>query len=68
MAYVHIGDGCGVVVQGSGVGVEGFGRIDSGAYTPKSNTRNRIPGTNCAEIAVSCIGFRGIRGYSAVQK
>eukprot|EP00961_Rhodomonas_salina_P066697 895665-Rhodomonas_salina.1 len=27
---------------------------------PKSNTRNRIPGTNCTEIAVSCIGFRGV--------
>eukprot|EP00961_Rhodomonas_salina_P073958 993844-Rhodomonas_salina.2 len=24
-------------------------------YTPKSKTRNRIPGTPCTEIAVSCI-------------
>eukprot|EP00961_Rhodomonas_salina_P001610 22478-Rhodomonas_salina.3 len=28
---------------------------------PKSNTRNRIPGTNCADVAVSCIAFRGGR-------
>eukprot|EP00961_Rhodomonas_salina_P211122 2851107-Rhodomonas_salina.2 len=25
------------------------------AHAPKSNTRNLIPGTNCTEIAVSCI-------------
>eukprot|EP00961_Rhodomonas_salina_P153710 2069939-Rhodomonas_salina.2 len=24
------------------------------------NTRNRIPGANCTEIAVSCIWFRGV--------
>eukprot|EP00961_Rhodomonas_salina_P073355 985834-Rhodomonas_salina.2 len=30
------------------------------AYTPKSNTRDRIPGTNCTEFAVSCIGFWGV--------
>eukprot|EP00961_Rhodomonas_salina_P259911 3512361-Rhodomonas_salina.1 len=24
-------------------------------YTPKSSARNRIPGTKCTEIAVSCI-------------
>eukprot|EP00961_Rhodomonas_salina_P074138 996185-Rhodomonas_salina.1 len=29
-------------------------------YTLKSNTRNRIPGTNLTEIAVSCVGFRGV--------
>eukprot|EP00961_Rhodomonas_salina_P060745 815555-Rhodomonas_salina.5 len=29
-------------------------------YAPKSDARNRIPGTNCAEIAVSCLGFRGV--------
>eukprot|EP00961_Rhodomonas_salina_P088247 1186966-Rhodomonas_salina.1 len=29
------------------------------AFTPKSKTRNRIPGTNRVEFAVSCIGFRG---------
>eukprot|EP00961_Rhodomonas_salina_P236591 3197374-Rhodomonas_salina.2 len=29
------------------------------AYSPKSNTRNRIPGTKCTASAVSCIGFRG---------
>eukprot|EP00961_Rhodomonas_salina_P020775 279440-Rhodomonas_salina.1 len=28
-------------------------------YTAKSNTGNRIPGTNCIENAVSGIGFRG---------
>eukprot|EP00961_Rhodomonas_salina_P153700 2069785-Rhodomonas_salina.1 len=27
--------------------------------TPKSNTRNRITGTNCTEIAVSPFRFRG---------
>eukprot|EP00961_Rhodomonas_salina_P247688 3346199-Rhodomonas_salina.1 len=31
-------------------------------YTAKLNSRNRIPGTTCAEIAVSCIGFRGVPG------
>eukprot|EP00961_Rhodomonas_salina_P048483 650805-Rhodomonas_salina.1 len=29
-------------------------------YSAKSNTRNRIPGTNCTESAVSCPGFRGV--------
>eukprot|EP00961_Rhodomonas_salina_P188677 2546318-Rhodomonas_salina.3 len=29
-------------------------------YTPKSKARNRIPGTNCDEMAVSCIRFRGV--------
>eukprot|EP00961_Rhodomonas_salina_P238213 3219822-Rhodomonas_salina.1 len=28
-------------------------------YTPKSNARNRSPGTNCTEIVVSCIRLRG---------
>eukprot|EP00961_Rhodomonas_salina_P019477 262375-Rhodomonas_salina.1 len=27
--------------------------------TPKSNTRNRIPGSNCTESAGSCLEFRG---------
>eukprot|EP00961_Rhodomonas_salina_P156825 2111463-Rhodomonas_salina.1 len=26
--------------------------------TPKSNTRNRLAGTDCTAIAVSCLGFR----------
>eukprot|EP00961_Rhodomonas_salina_P138628 1864984-Rhodomonas_salina.2 len=30
---------------------------------PKSNTRNRVPGTNRTEIAVSCIGFRRARAH-----
>eukprot|EP00961_Rhodomonas_salina_P010842 145058-Rhodomonas_salina.1 len=38
--------------------------------TPKSNTRNRIPGTNCNRIpgtnctktALACVGFRGVVG------
>eukprot|EP00961_Rhodomonas_salina_P204768 2763685-Rhodomonas_salina.1 len=30
------------------------------AFTRKSNTRNRITGTNCTQIAVSCTGFRGV--------
>eukprot|EP00961_Rhodomonas_salina_P032757 441538-Rhodomonas_salina.1 len=29
------------------------------SYSPKSKTRNRIPRTNCTELAVSGIGFRG---------
>eukprot|EP00961_Rhodomonas_salina_P038743 520849-Rhodomonas_salina.1 len=29
-------------------------------YTANSNTRNRIPGANGTENAVSCIGFRGV--------
>eukprot|EP00961_Rhodomonas_salina_P270282 3651257-Rhodomonas_salina.2 len=29
-------------------------------YTANSNTRNRIPGTNCTENAVSLIGFQGV--------
>eukprot|EP00961_Rhodomonas_salina_P164602 2217743-Rhodomonas_salina.3 len=29
-------------------------------YTPKANRRNRIPGTHCTELAVSCTGFRGV--------
>eukprot|EP00961_Rhodomonas_salina_P163799 2205957-Rhodomonas_salina.2 len=33
------------------------------AYSPKSNTRNRIPGTSCTEIAASCIGLRGASQY-----
>eukprot|EP00961_Rhodomonas_salina_P117578 1582574-Rhodomonas_salina.1 len=33
------------------------GSMRSEIYTPKSNPRNRIHGTNCAENAVSCIGF-----------
>eukprot|EP00961_Rhodomonas_salina_P095940 1290256-Rhodomonas_salina.1 len=28
--------------------------------SPKPNTRNRVPGTNCTENAVSCLGFRGV--------
>eukprot|EP00961_Rhodomonas_salina_P240002 3242609-Rhodomonas_salina.1 len=34
-------------------------------YTPKSNTRNRIPGTNCAVQAVFTIGFRGVLTFGA---
>eukprot|EP00961_Rhodomonas_salina_P220021 2974596-Rhodomonas_salina.1 len=30
-------------------------------YPPKSNRRNRISGTNCAETVVSCLGFRGVQ-------
>eukprot|EP00961_Rhodomonas_salina_P019846 267176-Rhodomonas_salina.3 len=29
-------------------------------HTPKSHIRNRIPGANCTENAVSCIAFRGV--------
>eukprot|EP00961_Rhodomonas_salina_P241068 3257285-Rhodomonas_salina.1 len=29
------------------------------AHTAKSKERNRIPGTNCTETAVCCVGFRG---------
>eukprot|EP00961_Rhodomonas_salina_P212170 2864630-Rhodomonas_salina.1 len=32
----------------------------TGASKPNSNTRNRIPGTNGTEIAVSYVGFRGV--------
>eukprot|EP00961_Rhodomonas_salina_P119680 1610581-Rhodomonas_salina.1 len=32
-----------------------YGRL---VHPEKSNTRNRIPGTNCAENAVSCLWFR----------
>eukprot|EP00961_Rhodomonas_salina_P295034 3935068-Rhodomonas_salina.1 len=32
-------------------------------YTPKSNTRKRMPGTPWTEIAVSCIGFRSVGRY-----
>eukprot|EP00961_Rhodomonas_salina_P086874 1168353-Rhodomonas_salina.1 len=32
-----------------------YGATSTGLYTPKSNTRNRTPGTICAENAVSCI-------------
>eukprot|EP00961_Rhodomonas_salina_P139950 1883349-Rhodomonas_salina.4 len=35
-------------------------------YTPKSDARNRIPCTSCTEIAVSCIGFRGVQSLSAI--
>eukprot|EP00961_Rhodomonas_salina_P119635 1610013-Rhodomonas_salina.2 len=35
------------------------------AYTPKSNTRKRMPGTNCTEIVFSCIGFRSVRASIA---
>eukprot|EP00961_Rhodomonas_salina_P142295 1916294-Rhodomonas_salina.2 len=28
---------------------------------PKSNARTCIPGANCAENAVSCVGFRGVQ-------
>eukprot|EP00961_Rhodomonas_salina_P303207 3941137-Rhodomonas_salina.4 len=35
-------------------------------YTPNSNTRNRISGTNCTEIAVSCIGFRNV-GFATAR-
>eukprot|EP00961_Rhodomonas_salina_P082129 1104534-Rhodomonas_salina.1 len=27
----------------------------------ETDVRNRIPGTNCTEIAVSCIRFRGVK-------
>eukprot|EP00961_Rhodomonas_salina_P002354 32586-Rhodomonas_salina.1 len=30
-------------------------RLIAAAYTPKSNTRNRTPGTNCTEIVISRI-------------
>jgi len=33
----------------------GTGHCVALAYTPKANTRNRVPGTVCAENAVSCI-------------
>eukprot|EP00961_Rhodomonas_salina_P103893 1397953-Rhodomonas_salina.1 len=32
------------------------------ACTAKSKTRNRFPGTNGTEIAVSCTGFRDVPG------
>eukprot|EP00961_Rhodomonas_salina_P011719 157564-Rhodomonas_salina.5 len=31
-----------------------------GAVHCELNTRNRFPGTNCAENEVSCVGFRGV--------
>eukprot|EP00961_Rhodomonas_salina_P199343 2688877-Rhodomonas_salina.1 len=34
-------------------------------YTPKSNTRNLIPGTKCTETVVSCIGLRGVPAWAA---
>eukprot|EP00961_Rhodomonas_salina_P137306 1847225-Rhodomonas_salina.1 len=37
-----------------------LGTLPAVWHTPKSNTRNRIPGTNRAAIAVSCIRFRGV--------
>eukprot|EP00961_Rhodomonas_salina_P167171 2253024-Rhodomonas_salina.2 len=38
----------------------------TGLYNPKSNTRKRIPGTNCTEIVVSCTGFRAV-GHLAIH-
>eukprot|EP00961_Rhodomonas_salina_P075277 1010021-Rhodomonas_salina.3 len=38
----------------------------AGAYTANSNTRNRIPGTNFTDDAVSCTGFRGVGRYRAI--
>eukprot|EP00961_Rhodomonas_salina_P133319 1793474-Rhodomonas_salina.2 len=32
------------------------GQRVAAAYRPKSNTRNRIPGTNCTEIACRGVG------------
>lgn len=32
-------------------------------YTPKSNARHRIAGTNCSENAFSCPGFWGVPGW-----
>eukprot|EP00961_Rhodomonas_salina_P013458 180459-Rhodomonas_salina.1 len=36
------------------------GRGAASAYTAKSNTRNRIPGTKCAEFSVSGTVFQGV--------
>eukprot|EP00961_Rhodomonas_salina_P162983 2195401-Rhodomonas_salina.4 len=30
-------------------------------YTPKSDARNCVPGTNCAENSLSCVSFWGVR-------
>eukprot|EP00961_Rhodomonas_salina_P018078 243159-Rhodomonas_salina.3 len=37
-------------------------RQDRRPYTPKSNPRNLIPGTNRTEVAGSCSAFRGVGG------
>eukprot|EP00961_Rhodomonas_salina_P268300 3625840-Rhodomonas_salina.3 len=53
-----------VPLGGSPVPGQGIGYLSSGQriadYTPKSITRNRIPGTNCTELAVSCVGHRDV--------
>eukprot|EP00961_Rhodomonas_salina_P073878 992775-Rhodomonas_salina.5 len=38
------------------------------AYSLKSNTRNRISGTNCTEIAVSCTVLRAVGGVGALPQ
>eukprot|EP00961_Rhodomonas_salina_P176449 2378158-Rhodomonas_salina.3 len=35
-------------------------RYRAAVYGTKSKTRNCIPGTKCAELATSCICFRGV--------
>eukprot|EP00961_Rhodomonas_salina_P157982 2126526-Rhodomonas_salina.1 len=37
----------------------GVNLTSNDAFPANGNTRNRLAGTNCAEIAVSCTGFRG---------
>eukprot|EP00961_Rhodomonas_salina_P189769 2560232-Rhodomonas_salina.2 len=56
-------------LEGANLRIEWSARLNKTAghvlpYTPKSNTRNRIPGTNCTEIAVSCFGFRSVPPYA----
>eukprot|EP00961_Rhodomonas_salina_P301879 3940644-Rhodomonas_salina.6 len=37
------------------------------SYTPKSNTRKRISGTKCSEVAVSSFGFRRVFTHYALS-
>eukprot|EP00961_Rhodomonas_salina_P110190 1483226-Rhodomonas_salina.2 len=49
-----------LVIRHVDVTVETCQRLRSDMYTcaPKSNTRNRIPGPNWTQLAVSCVGLR----------
>eukprot|EP00961_Rhodomonas_salina_P000874 12584-Rhodomonas_salina.1 len=41
------------------------GEVREQVCTAKSNTRNRIPGTNCTEKADSCVCFWPVCAYAA---
>eukprot|EP00961_Rhodomonas_salina_P180267 2433104-Rhodomonas_salina.1 len=48
-----------VSYSGTGLGAPYYTSVPGMPYTPKLIKRNRVCGTNCTEIVVSCSGFRG---------